>query len=89
MADVTSNSTLRRFVAGNMRGYRFDVPGGGTTEDSLTINARLVSGFANFRGSTAGSSSVPSLTLDGSVCNINQLAATTGAAYTVTLYAGR
>ena len=89
MADVTANTTFRRSVMGKHRVFICDIPGGGTTADLIVINAPLRMAFSNFRGSTAGSSSLPVPTIDGTTVTINQLAATTGAAYTVTVFAGR
>ena len=74
---------------GKDRVFICDIPGGGTTADLIVINARLRAAFGNFRGSTAGSSSAPVATIDGTTVTINQLAATTGAAYTITVFAGR
>lgn len=89
MADVTANTTFMRSVMGNKRVFICDIPGGGSTADLIVVNARLQNGFANFRGSTVGSSSAPVITIDGTTASINQLPATTGASYTVTLFAGR
>lgn len=86
MGDVSANSTFKKTILGNKRVHIVDIPGGGTTSDLIVVPMRAAqAAFANFRGSTAGSSSAPVCTVDGTTVTINQLAATTAASYTVTV----
>lgn len=86
MADMSSLSTRKLVVAGNKRWEIWDIPGGGTTADHIVSGLRFPeAAFGNFRGTTVGSSSAPVATLGGTTVAINQLAATTGASYTITV----
>lgn len=86
MADVTANSTFKRVLAGNKRWFIVDIPGGGTTLDSIIVPLTIAeAAFGNFRGTTAGSSAAIVPTIGGTTVSIFQTAATTAVSYTLTV----
>lgn len=86
MADRSAASTFRQTVMGNRRVVYVDVPGGGTTNDSLVIPHVLGIDFVSacFRSSVFAATSVsPSCSFEGTTVQIFQPAATTASNYTV------